>query len=118
MLDVSGELPGLYKHKEMFRIYLLLLLSSLHFETILSDPRRFYQPGNVTLGVILPLHVKNSEDNCGEFYSFGLGYIEAITFAIERINNNPNLLPNVTLGFDIRDYCDTPILAMKRPTTL
>lgn len=113
MLDVSGELPGLYKHKEMFRIYLLLLLSSLHFETILSDPRRFYQPGNVTLGVILPLHVKNSEDNCGEFYSFGLGYIEAITFAIERINNNPNLLPNVTLGFDIRDYCDTPILAMK-----
>ncbi|XP_078356858.1 extracellular calcium-sensing receptor-like [Oculina patagonica] len=97
----------------MFRLHLLLLLSSLCYVPASRHPKRFYQPGNVTLGVILPLHVKNSQDNCGEFYAFGLGYIEAITFAIERINNNPNLLPNVTLGFDIRDYCDTPVLAMK-----
>lgn len=97
----------------MFRIDLLLLWSWLYIVPASSNPKRFYQPGNVTLGVILPLHVKNWDDNCGEFYGFGLGYIEAITFAIERINNNPNLLPNVTLGFDIRDYCDTPVLAMK-----
>ena len=97
----------------MFRFHLCLLWVTLHFLPASSNPKRLYQPGNVTLGVILPLHVKNSEDKCGEFYAFGLGYIEAITFAIDRINNNPNLLPNVTLGLDIRDYCDTPVLAMK-----
>ena len=57
--------------------------------------------------------MKNSEDKCCEFYAFGLGYIEAITFAIDHISNDTNLLPNVTLGFDIRDYCDTPVLAME-----
>ena len=97
----------------MSQIRLLLLRSLLYFTSASLHPKRFYKPGNVTLGVILPLHVKNAEEKCGEFYAFGLGYVEAITFAVERINNDSNLLPNVTLGFDIRDYCDTPILAMK-----
>ena len=98
----------------MSQIRLLLSVWLLmYFSLASSDPKRFLKPGNVTLGVILPLHVKNADDKCGEFYAFGLGYIEAITFAIERINNDPNLLPNVTLGFDIRDYCDTPVLAMR-----
>ena len=34
----------------------------------------------------------------------------------KKINNDPNLLQNVTLGFDIRDYCDSPVLAMKAAT--
>ncbi|XP_022778045.1 extracellular calcium-sensing receptor-like [Stylophora pistillata] len=98
--------------KQMVPLHLILLWAALQFEPGSCYPRRFHRPGNVTLGVILPLHVKNSEDKCGEFYPRGLGFIEAITFAIDRINNDTNLLPNVTLGFDIRDYCDTPVLAM------
>ena len=93
-------------------LLLWLLMSSLPASSI--DPTKFYQPGNFTLGVLFPLHVKTAQDKCGEFYAFGLGYTEAITFAIERINKDPELLPNVTLGFDIRDYCDTPVLAMKK----
>ena len=102
----------------MYHIHLLLLLPLLHFSLFFCHPKRFYQKGNVTLGVILELHVKDAEDHCGEMYTFGLGSIEAITFAIEKINNDPNLLPNVTLGFDIRDYCDSPVLAMKAATNL
>ena len=98
----------------MYHIYLLLPL--LHFSLFFCQPKRFYQKGNVTLGVLQKLHIKNAEDQCGEMYTFGLGSIEAITFAIEKINNDPNLLPNVTLGFDIRDYCDSPVLAMKMAT--
>ncbi|RMX47530.1 hypothetical protein pdam_00002100, partial [Pocillopora damicornis] len=81
----------------MVQLHLMLLWVALQFESGTSNPRRFYRPG---------------KDKCGEFYAFGLGYIEAITFAIEHISNDTNLLPNVTLGFDIRDYCDTPVLAM------
>ncbi|CAH3139772.1 unnamed protein product, partial [Pocillopora meandrina] len=62
--------------------------------------------------VLARLFYRRGNDKCCEFYAFGLGYIEAITFAIDHISNDTNLLPNVTLGFDIRDYCDTPVLAM------
>ena len=34
-------------------------------------------------------------------------------FAIENVNKNPNLLPNVTTGYDIRNYCGSMALAMK-----
>ena len=98
----------------MSQFHFLLLWLLMHSSPASSiEPKRFYQPGNVTLGVLLPLHVRTAHDKCGEFYAFSLGYTEAITFAIERINKDPELLPNVTLGFDIRDYCDTPVLAMK-----
>lgn len=91
----------------------LFVVSLAAFTPISSGQMRYSQPGNVTLGVVLPLHVKTAQDKCGEFYTFGLGYVEAITYTIKRINDQVNFLPNMTLGFDIRDYCDTPVLAMK-----
>ena len=98
----------------MYHIHLLLPL--FHFSLVFCQPKRFYQKGNVTLGVLQALHIKDAEDQCVEMYTYSLGSTEAITFAIEKINNDPNLLPNVTLGFDIRDYCDSPVLAMKAAT--
>ena len=108
------KVSSLNEEKMSGQFHFLLLWVLMHSSRASSiDPKRFYKPGNVTLGVLLPLHVRTAQDKCGEFYAFGLGYTEAITFAIERINKDPELLPNVTLGFDIRDYCDTPVLAMK-----
>ena len=109
------KVSSLNEEKMSGQFHFLLLWVLMHSSPASSiDPKRFYKPGNVTLGVLLPLHVRTAQDKCGEFYAFGLGYTEAITFAIERINKDPELLPNVTLGFDIRDYCDTPVLAMKK----
>ena len=42
-----------------------------------------------------------------------MGYAEAMVFAIEKVNSDPNLVPNVTLGYDIRDYCYDSALAME-----
>ena len=66
------------------------------------------------LGGLTVLHYKDSQDKCGsDFFPVGLGHAEAMIFAIEQINKNSSLLPNVTLGFDIRDYCETVSIAVE-----
>ena len=35
----------------------------------------------------------------------GLERLEAMLFAIDKINNDANLLPNLTVGYDVRDSC-------------
>lgn len=87
-------------------IYHLILFITVNAQ------ERFYRPGNITIGVLLPLHLHASIDTCGEFYSFGLGYIEAISYTISQINNDSKLLNGVTLGVDVWDYCDSPVLAV------
>ena len=71
--------------------------------------------GDVILGGLFNVHqfLENSKGQCGELDTKGLGRTMAMIFAIETINNNPNLLPNVTLGYDIRDYCENTTKAME-----
>ena len=45
-----------------------------------------------------------AEGQCGEI-TRGVSLAEAMIFAIDSINSNPNLLPNISLGYDIRDCC-------------
>ena len=35
----------------------------------------------------------------------GLERLEAMLFAIDRINNDTSLLPNLTIGYDVGDTC-------------
>ena len=74
---------------------------------------RYHQPGDITLGGLFLLHYTTEDGQCGEFFPIGLGHVEAMIFAIDEINKNPNLLPNITLGYDIRDYCESAAKAME-----
>ena len=38
--------------------------------------------------------------------------LEAMLFAIDRINNDMNLLPGLTIGYDVRDSCNDEIIAL------
>ena len=38
--------------------------------------------------------------------------LEAMLFAIDRINNDINLLPNLTIGYDVRDSCNSEIIGL------
>ena len=65
------------------------------------------------LGGLFNVHFPDNGDHCGDFNPAGLGRVEAMIFAIENVNKNPNLLPNVTIGYDIRNYCGSMAIAMK-----
>ena len=42
----------------------------------------------------------------------GMDMLEAMLYAIDSVNSDPNLLPNLTLGYDIRDTCKRENVAM------
>ena len=41
-----------------------------------------------------------------------LEMLEAMLFAVDRINSDMNLLPNLTIGYDVRDSCNSEIIGL------
>lgn len=67
-----------------------------------------YRHGDVMLGGLFSIHQSQgtSEDKCGEITK-EVTNAQAMIFAIDKINNDSNLLPNISLGYDIRDCCES-----------
>ena len=61
------------------------------------------------IGGLFPVHVLSTKNNISsyKYNSPGLMWIEAMTYAIQEINNSTKLLPNVKLGYQIHDTCNT-----------
>ena len=68
---------------------------------------RAYKDGDVMLGGLISLHMS------GEFSAKEFGLADAVIFAIDMVNKNSSLLANVSLGYDIRNYCDSRVLGMQ-----
>ena len=92
---------------------LFLFISSFIPQTSCNHDFRAYKDGDVIVGDLLSIRLPEGDDHCGNLFTTRLGHVEAIIFAIESINNNPVLLPNVTLGYDIRNYCFSTNIAVK-----
>ena len=93
-------------------LFILLYFAFLP-PTSSNDGYRNYKDGDVIVGGLLNIHYSDTNDQCTELSTTGLGYAEATIFAIEKINKNSSILPNVTIGYDLRDYCFSNARAMK-----
>ena len=90
---------------------LQLLFGVIQSEVLLTDAfissTNYTLPGDINLGGLIPLHIYDEEtENCGTIRSVNsLKKLEAMVYAVQQVNQNSSLLPNITLGFEIHDTC-------------
>ncbi|XP_069004978.1 metabotropic glutamate receptor 4-like [Embiotoca jacksoni] len=117
---------GCQRNNLILPLLLLLLHSSLkatqaakpkgpghtHLNSIRID-------GDISLGGLFPVHARGHDGKpCGELKKEkGIHRLEAMLFALDRINNDNNLLPNITLGARILDTCSRDTHALEQSLT-
>ncbi|CAG5121182.1 unnamed protein product [Candidula unifasciata] len=82
------------------------LLSAVQPIDELPD-RSYVSLGDINLGAFFAITEYSRESLCVERMRFPLllQYVEAVVYAVNEINQNPSLLPNITLGYVILDDC-------------
>ncbi|XP_016889887.1 metabotropic glutamate receptor 8 isoform X4 [Cynoglossus semilaevis] len=75
--------------------------------------------GDIILGGLFPIHSRGDRGTpCGELKKEkGIHRLEAMMFAIDLINKDPELLPNITLGARILDTCSRDTYALEQSLT-
>lgn len=75
--------------------------------------------GDIILGGLFPVHARGERGvPCGELKKEkGIHRLEAMLFAIDLINKDAELLPNVTLGARILDTCSRDTYALEQSLT-
>nr|XP_054602191.1 glutamate receptor, metabotropic 6a isoform X3 [Nothobranchius furzeri] len=114
---------GLGRHVFLWPHFLLTLwlwfgnqasASHQHFH-----PHSIKIPGDITLGGLFPIHSRGPHGvNCGELKKEkGIHRMEAMLYALDQINSDPELLPNITLGARILDTCSRDTYALEQSLT-
>ncbi|CAK8694117.1 unnamed protein product [Clavelina lepadiformis] len=73
-----------------------------------------YQPGDVLIGGMIPIHARGDEDTCGLPTEQGTQGIEIFNIVLDELNSNRGFLPGVKLGSLIIDTCDVDTHAVQR----
>lgn len=68
---------------------------------------------SILLGGLFSVHSSSDGNTCGSIDPGPFINVEAMAFAISHINQRDDILPNITLGFDIRDTCGLSNIALE-----
>ena len=105
-------MAGLQNRTLIFSSFIILWLSAMECLGPSKNSNGVYIEGDIIIGGLIPVHFTPNEAqhpgtaNCtGAFHVRGYKGVQAMLYAIESINNNSELLPNITLGVDIKDSC-------------
>uniref|UniRef100_A0A9J8CYW7 Glutamate receptor, metabotropic 6a n=1 Tax=Cyprinus carpio carpio TaxID=630221 RepID=A0A9J8CYW7_CYPCA len=100
----------------LFMMCYPLQCSSVHQH---SHPHSIKILGDITLGGLFPVHSRGPAGvPCGEIKKEkGIHRMEAMLYALDQINSDPELLPNITLGARILDTCSRDTYALEQSLT-
>ncbi|XP_044512766.1 metabotropic glutamate receptor 7 isoform X2 [Gracilinanus agilis] len=114
----------------LFHLLTLMKLPCCFLEVLLAaaaaaQGQEMYAPhsirleGDITLGGLFPVHAKGPTGvPCGDIKKEnGIHRLEAMLYALDQINSDPELLPNVTLGARILDTCSRDTYALEQSLT-
>lgn len=75
--------------------------------------------GDIILGGLFPVHSRGERGvPCGELKKEkGIHRLEAMMYAVDQINKDQDLLPNITLGVRILDTCSRDTYALEQSLT-
>lgn len=80
-----------------------------------SQGARIEIPGDIILGGLFPVHHRSGHSGCGALNGErGIQRLEAMLFALDRINRDPSLLNGISLGATILDTCSSGEHALKQ----
>ncbi|KAK1902039.1 Metabotropic glutamate receptor 7 [Dissostichus eleginoides] len=99
------------------RVVFLLLHLAVSQE--IYAPHSIRVEGDVTLGGLFPVHARGVPGvPCGDIKKEnGIHRLEAMMYALDQINGDEDLLPNVTLGARILDTCSRDTHALEQSLT-
>lgn len=75
--------------------------------------------GHLTLGGLFPVHTRGTDGvPCGDIKKEnGIHRLEAMLYALDQINLDDQLLPNITLGARVLDTCSRDTYALEQSLT-
>ncbi|XP_044059713.1 extracellular calcium-sensing receptor-like isoform X1 [Siniperca chuatsi] len=88
-----------------------------------------HKPGDVVLGGLFEVHFTSvfpertftsepQQPSCKGFDTLGFRHTMTMAFAIDEVNKNSNLLPNVTLGYSLYDNCGALVIGFSGALSL
>ncbi|XP_055725860.1 metabotropic glutamate receptor 7 [Salvelinus fontinalis] len=82
-------------------------------------PHSIRMEGDLTLGGLFPVHARGIPgEPCGDIKKEnGIHRLEAMMYALDQINSDDDLLPNVTLGARVLDTCSRDTYALEQSLT-
>ncbi|XP_030330365.1 metabotropic glutamate receptor 6-like [Strigops habroptila] len=101
-------------------LQLLLPLSTLWGHILAApsptQPHGIRLEGDLTLGGLFPVHSRGPAGvPCGPIKKEkGIHRLEAMLYALDRVNGDPKVLPNLTLGARILDTCSRDTYALEQ----
>ena len=95
----------------------LLFSSSTAQREILTTTVSESRKADIYLGGLFPVHKSGDDNRCGKILDLGVQRMEAMIFAVEKINNDSTLLPGLRLGYEIRDTCTQENRALEESLT-